>query len=141
MQHVFGHQPAIFRSRASKPRFSVSGHGALLHEQPDVVARGAGIGIGGASLCFRAASQIYQDHALVRPAPCDIHWNHADGTHEQHGPPNLNSDCISSDEHFRGCSTDLRDAEGSFSSSVFHLSTSALTWRGAADALCAGRAR
>ena len=26
-------------------------------------------------------------------------------------------------------------------SSVFHPSTSALTWRGAADALCAGRAR
>jgi len=110
-------------------------------EQPDVVARGAGIGIGGASFSFRAASQIYQDHALVRPAPCDIHWNHADGTHEQHGAPNLKSDCLSSDEHFQGCSTDLRDAEGSFSSSVFHLSTCALTWRGAADALCAGRAR
>ena len=69
-------------------------------EQPDVVARGAGIGIGGESLSFRSAyplafdQLIYQDHALVRPAPCDI----------------------------QGCSIDLRDAEGSFSSSVFHLS-------------------
>ena len=109
-------------------------------EQPDVAARGAGIGIRGESPSFRSVSQIYQDHALVRPAPCDIHWNHADGTHERHGAPNLKSDCHSSDEHCQGCSTDLIDAEGSFSSSVFHLSTCALTWRGAADALCAGRA-
>ena len=36
-------------------------------------------------------------------------------------------------------SIDLRDAEGSFSSSAFHLSTAALTWRGAADAHRAGR--
>ena len=110
-------------------------------KQPDVVARGAGIGIGGASLSFRSASQIYQDHALVRPAPRDLHWNHADGTNEQHGAQNLKSDCLSSDEHFQGCSIDLRDAEGGFSSSAFHLSTSALTWRGAADAHCAGRTR
>ena len=55
--------------------------------------------------------------------------------YNRHGPPYLKSNCLASDEHFQGCSIDPGDAEGSRPSFVFHLSTSALTWRRAADAL------
>ena len=141
--HIHCYWHAIFRSPASNSRSFVSAHpNRACLERPYNFARAprcAGIGPGAAAFGFRAGSQIYQNHSLDTQAPCDIHWNLADGTHEQHGPPNLKSDCLSSDEHFQGCSTDHRDAEGSFSSSAFHLSTSALTWRGGPCARRAGR--
>ncbi len=56
-------------------------------ERPYNFARGAGMGPGTAAFCFQAGSQLCQNHSLDTQAPCEIHWNLAYWTHDQHGLP------------------------------------------------------